>query len=73
MSKMVHQMVGALIDVLSRAGVYDDTFVMLTNDHGMSGKGLLYQQGARIMNFVRFPARFGKDGPMVMPPDFVVR
>jgi len=66
------QMLGALFDALTRFGVYDDTFVVLTNDHGMSGKGLLYQQGTRIMNFVRYPPRFGKDGPMVLPPDFVV-
>merc|ERR1712013_194175 len=46
--------------------------IMLSNDHGMEAKGLLYQQGTRIFNFVRYPPRFGKDGPNVLPPDFVV-
>ena len=33
--------------------------------------GSLYQQGSRILNFVRYPPAFGKDGPNIMPSDFV--
>jgi len=66
------QMLEALTDYLKINEIYDDTFIAITNDHGMDAKGLLYQKGTRIFNFVRYPALFGKDGPNVLPPDFVV-
>merc|ERR1719461_2196068 len=51
--------------------VYDDTLVILQNDHGQIAKGLLYEQGTRIINFQRYPPLFGKDGMQTLPDDFV--
>merc|ERR1719334_1154949 len=62
---------GALIDALKMKGVYDDTLVILQNDHGQIAKGLLYEQGTRIINFQRYPPLFGKDGMKTLPDDFV--
>jgi len=52
-------------------GVYDDTLVILQNDHGQIAKGLLYEQGTRIINFQRYPPLFGKDRMQTLPDDFV--
>merc|ERR1719229_1490000 len=52
-------------------GVYDDTLVILQNDHGQIAKGLLYEQGTRIINFQRYPPLFGKDAMKTLPDDFV--
>merc|ERR1719295_869782 len=41
------------------------------SDHGTEAKGTLYQQGARILNFVRYPVEFGTEGPIIMPSDFM--
>jgi len=62
---------GALIDALKMKGVYDDTLVILQNDHGQIAKGLLYEQGTRIMNFQRYPPLFGKERMQTLPDDFV--
>merc|ERR1719300_905414 len=62
---------GALIDALKMKGVYDDTLVILQNDHGQVAKGLLYEQGTRIINFQRYPPLFGKDRMQTLPDDFV--
>ena len=62
---------GALIDALKRYDVYDNTYVVFQNDHGQDAKGLLYEQGTRILNFHRYPPLYGKDGPMILPEDFV--
>ena len=62
---------GALMDALKMKGLYDDTLVILQNDHGQIAKGLLYEQGTRILNFQRYPPLFGKEGPMLLPEDFV--
>merc|ERR1719244_1307971 len=62
---------GALMDALKMKGVYDDTLVILQNDHGQVAKGLLYEQGTRILNFQRYPPLFGKDGMKTLPDDFV--
>ena len=48
---------GALIDFLEAEGLYEDTFVVLQNDHGQEAKGMIYEQGSRIMNFVRYVRR----------------
>jgi len=65
------QQFGSLMDALKQRGIYDDTLVVLQSDHGQVAKGVLYEQGSRIMNFQRYPPKFGKDGPMVTPDDFV--
>ena len=63
---------GALINYLKEKDIYDETMVVLINDHGMGAKGILYQQGSRIINYVRYPPLFGDNGPYVMPSDFIV-
>jgi len=65
------QQFGALVDALKFAGVYDDTLVVVQQDHGQIAKGMLYEQGTRILNFQRYPPKFGKEGPMLLPHDFV--
>jgi len=63
---------GALINYLKAENIYDKTLIVLMNDHGMGAKGVLYQQGSRIINYVRYPPLFGDNGPYIMPKDFVV-
>merc|ERR1740131_741460 len=65
-------MFGALVQFLQEKGIYDDTFIVLQNDHGQVAKGMLYQQGSRIMTYVRYPPKFGTQGPMIMPETYVV-
>jgi len=67
---MDHQF-GALMNAVEGLGVYDDTLVILQNDHGQIAKGLLYEQGTRILNFQRYPDLFGVEGPMVLPQSIV--
>ena len=50
---------GALINYLKNKTIYDDTFIVLMNDHGMGAKGLLYEQGSRILQSIRHPPSFG--------------
>jgi len=65
-------MMGALFTFMRNAGVYDNTLIVLQNDHNFVSKGLLYQLGSRILHWVRYPPLFGDNGPYVMPEDFVV-
>ena len=62
---------GALIQYLKDEELYDSTLVILQNDHGVDGKGLLYEAGSRIFNFARYPPLFGYDRHD-MPSSFVV-
>lgn len=62
---------GALIDYLENKGIYDETLVILQSDHGTAAKGTLYEQGSRILNFVRYPPLFGVHG-IVLSADLVV-
>jgi len=63
---------GALIDVMKRFAVYDNTYVVFQSDHGQVAKGLMYEQGSRILNFQRYPKIWPKEqGPMILPDDFV--
>lgn len=50
--------VGAIVERLKEAGVYDNTLVIFMTDHGVSharGKQFLYEEGMRIPLIVRFP------------------
>lgn len=50
--------VGAVIQNLKDAGVYDNTLVIFLTDHGVSharGKQFLYDEGVRVPLLVRFP------------------
>ncbi len=63
--------VGKVIRMLEKAGVADDTILIITSDHGMPwprGKGSLYDLGTRVPLIVRWPARV-KPGRVV--DDFV--
>ena len=37
------QQFGALVDALQRFGVYDNTYVVLQNDHGQIAKGIWWR------------------------------
>ena len=63
---------GALINYLKEEDMYDNTFIVLMSDHGMGAKGLLYDQGSKIVHFVRYPPLFGDNGPYIIPNDYVV-
>merc|ERR1719464_1490411 len=65
-------MIGALFQYLKDLDIYDNTYVVIQNDHGQEAKGQLYLQGSRILTYVRYPPLFGKAGPMIMPSSYVV-
>jgi arylsulfatase A-like enzyme len=63
--------VGSVMQQLEKAGVADNTILIITSDHGMPwprGKGSLYDLGTRVPLIVRWPARI-KPGRVV--DDFV--
>ena len=47
-----------MLDELKTLGSLDQTMVIFSMDHGMNGKGALWEQGTRIATFVRFPPAF---------------
>ena len=54
----IDQGLGRLVAVLKEAGVYDNTVIMYTSDHGMAfpgGKTTLYEGGMRVPMVVRCP------------------
>jgi len=62
---------GALMNYMDALEVLDNTFFVVMNDHGMGAKGMLYEHGARIFQYIRYPPLFGKNG-YVLPEDFIV-
>ena len=51
---------GEIVARLKREGVYDDTAIIITADHGVAlprGKQFLYDEGLRIPLIIRWPAR----------------
>lgn len=55
---------GRLFEALERSGQADNTFVFLTSDngimhfsHGIQGKGVWYEEAARVPGLVRYPPR----------------
>eukprot|EP01084_Bolivina_argentea_P097460 175193_1 len=67
--------VGALLNYLKSKGEYNNTFIVLMNDHGQGTKGTLFEQGTRIIQFVRYPKLFNKNnrvGPHIVSEDFIV-
>ncbi len=54
----VDDAVGVMLDELQTLGTLDQTMVIFSMDHGMSGKGALWEQGTRIATFVRYPPAF---------------
>eukprot|EP00486_Rosalina_sp_Unknown_P016138 CAMPEP_0201594902 /NCGR_PEP_ID=MMETSP0190_2-20130828/192075_1 /ASSEMBLY_ACC=CAM_ASM_000263 /TAXON_ID=37353 /ORGANISM="Rosalina sp." /LENGTH=1261 /DNA_ID=CAMNT_0048054691 /DNA_START=127 /DNA_END=3908 /DNA_ORIENTATION=- len=61
---------GALTNYLEDQNILDDTLIIVMNDHGMGAKGLLYEQGLRVIQTIRYPTLFGKPGHM-LPNDFI--
>ena len=60
-----------MIDYLKSKGLYDNTFIILDNDHGRVSKGMLYEHGSRIVQSIRYPPSFTDNG-YVLPNDFIV-
>ncbi len=55
----IDQGVGKLVSILKEAGVYDDTLIMFTADHGMAfpgAKTTCYEGGLHVPFLVKFPA-----------------
>jgi len=71
MDTWVDDAFGAMIDYLKQKDLYDNTFIVVLNDHGMGAKGTLYEQGVRVWQFVRFPQLFGGE-LRVLSKDVVV-
>lgn len=51
----VDDTVGALYAKLDELGILDDTIIVFIMDHGVLGKSTLYETGARIAMFARYP------------------
>ena len=62
---------GAMINYLQTLNLFDNTFVVLMNDHGMGMKQSLYEQRIRIINSIRYPPKFSTTG-YILPHDFIV-
>lgn len=67
--------VGRLIDELKRQGIYEDTLLIFTSDHGeMLGSHRLYQkmcmyeESARVPLFMKFPSSEGLSGVRLEDP-----
>ncbi len=62
MVKLVDEMVGMITDALKAKGIYDDTVVVFTSehgdmmgDHGMGHKMSMYEESARVPVLIRAP------------------
>jgi len=52
--------IGTIIDRLKKEGLYDNTIIMITADHGVAlprGKQFVYDEGLHIPLIIRWPAR----------------
>lgn len=63
----VDDAVGVMLDELQTLGTLDQTLVLFLMDHGMKGKGRLWEQGTRIAIFARFPPAFAP-GTVISEP-----
>ena len=66
-SLWVDDAVGVMLDELQTLGTLDQTLVLFLMDHGMKGKGRLWEQGMRIATFARFPLAFAA-GTVISEP-----
>jgi len=64
MVKCIDDNVGRIIDCLKKEGIYDNTIVVFTTDHGeymgehgLMGKSMSYETAIRIPMIIRFPGR----------------
>jgi len=66
---------GALMDIVKKLGVYGQTFIVVQNTHGLTSPGMVYEDGSRILNMMRYPPMLpveDGEGPFVMPNDFIL-
>jgi arylsulfatase A-like enzyme len=64
------ELVGLMLDTLKRQGIFDNTLIMLTSDHGenigdhdlMDHQYNLFDTTVRVPLIIRFPKRFGRGG-----------
>jgi uncharacterized sulfatase len=59
-AQLSDQLMGDIIARLKREGIYDQTAIVVTADHGVAlprGKQFLYDEGLRIPLIIRWPAR----------------
>eukprot|EP01084_Bolivina_argentea_P145784 255441_1 len=64
----VDDSIGAMIQYLKNNNIYNNTFIIVTNDHGQGAKGTLYEHGSRIFQYIRFPPLFQH---YYLPNDFI--
>ena len=55
-ARWMDESLGALYKWLKNNDLLDNTTIMVMNDHGQGAKESLYEQGIRMMNYIRFPA-----------------
>ena len=69
----VDDAIGAMIKYLKNNNLYDNTFIIVTNDHGQGARGLLYEQGSRIIQFIRYPKLFNitNGEPYILSNNFI--
>lgn len=67
--------VGMIVEELKRQGIYDDTLLIFTSDHGeMLGahclwqKMCMYEESVRIPLFMKFPSTFGAKANRIAEP-----
>jgi len=58
---------GALYAKLESLSILDDTLIVFIHDHGAIGKGTLYETGARIAMFARYPNYVANGGTGTNP------
>jgi len=54
--------IGALLTALEDKGELSNTLFLFQLDHGVGGKGSLYEGGNRIAQFIHYPDAFGQSG-----------
>eukprot|EP01084_Bolivina_argentea_P021100 39188_1 len=63
---------GALIRYLKTLGndIYNNTMIIVMNDHGQGSKGTIYEQGIRTFQYIRYPKLFEPN--IILNENFVV-
>lgn len=63
--RMLDHCVGRVLEELKRQGIYDDSLILFTSDHGemLGSHGLfqkmcMYEESARVPLFMKFPKKF---------------
>eukprot|EP01084_Bolivina_argentea_P145785 255443_1 len=67
----IDESLGAIIKYLKHNKIYNNTFIVYVSDHGTGAKGMIYEQGTRIIQYIRYPPLFGTSGH-ILSDDFIV-